>query len=402
MRLSRNKLLISVCALMLFFITFYNFEEKLNLWTTINLDIEDEEVYTPISYDAYQSVLSVANRLKWNPLAQKDDLVNVTNELSYSIDNLQIRPDKTALLDLYEELSQIDLLLYIPKCRSPYEKALSNAEYVLENINAIDDDVDDAINDLKISHSHLELIPDKSQLEIDYNDALLVDLDLYIPNSTKAMSSALKNAKEVLDDDNSIQADVNLCITSLEDGMNELILKPDKTNLIQLIEKVNTLNEHYYTSESYDQLLSIVPDIIYVSENANATQEDVDDAVDLINENIDLLTKATKGIYRISITFSREYNNHVGNSWSRYSYYKNSEFSSGDVITAPINSTASFSFKIVENDKIPDVGRNSLSITLKDGEEKSCFITVKENRGRYSGNTAQWKITVTVYCVERI
>ncbi|MFD1907107.1 hypothetical protein ACFTAO_19955 [Paenibacillus rhizoplanae] len=52
-----------------------------------------------------------------------------------------------------------------------------------------------------------------------------------------------------------------------------------------------------------------------------------------------------------------------------------------------------------EQDKIPDDGSANTSIkvsALKDTQNKSLTVTVVENRGRYSGNSASWKFVFKI------
>lgn len=44
----------------------------------------------------------------------------------------------------------------------------------------------------------------------------------------------------------------------------------------------------------------------------------------------------------------------------------------------------------------------TIDIQLYDGSEASTQITVKENRGRYSGNKAKWEIKCSIELIERI
>lgn len=73
--------------------------------------------------------------------------------------------------------------------------------------------------------------------------------------------------------------------------------------------------------------------------------------------------------------------------------------------TIEITTTSSGKITIVsiaeEDDSIPDVGTKTLSIPvskLKSNKDTTytSLVTVTENRGRYSGNTAVWKFTFVV------
>lgn len=95
-------------------------------------------------------------------------------------------------------------------------------------------------------------------------------------------------------------------------------------------------------------------------------------------------------------------NNSVGNDWSYTCWVNNEYIGKGDTIdlTAKSDSKITLNATAKEHDKFPDSGSNTLDIDIKDisTTEKiyKIEVTVKENRGRYSGNTAKWLFEFTV------
>jgi len=53
-----------------------------------------------------------------------------------------------------------------------------------------------------------------------------------------------------------------------------------------------------------------------------------------------------------------------------------------------------------ESDSVPDMGSGRITIPvseLKKGKNTyTVEVTVRENRGRYSGNTAKWQFTINI------
>lgn len=92
-------------------------------------------------------------------------------------------------------------------------------------------------------------------------------------------------------------------------------------------------------------------------------------------------------------------NNHVGNEWATEGSVNNKELSEGKSVTLNVKSTDTVQIKVTasELDKIPDIGSANLTVKTsnltKTKITKSIKVTVTENRGRYSGNTAEWKFT---------
>jgi hypothetical protein len=94
-------------------------------------------------------------------------------------------------------------------------------------------------------------------------------------------------------------------------------------------------------------------------------------------------------------------NNHVGNEWYATAYVNGKEIDEGSTVTLNLKSSESIKLKAYaeEQDKIPDVGTSNSSVKVSlvtKTINKTLNVTVVENRGRYSGNSAKWKFTFKV------
>jgi uncharacterized protein YjdB len=106
---------------------------------------------------------------------------------------------------------------------------------------------------------------------------------------------------------------------------------------------------------------------------------------------------------KFRITWSAQLidSNHVGSNWSKSFEVNDETFSSGSIITVAPDSEFTIRLTIQDNDSNPDTGyyfeRFAYSIDLcTNGYTVTETVYVKENGGRYSGNRAEWKITVTI------
>ena len=133
-----------------------------------------------------------------------------------------------------------------------------------------------------------------------------------------------------------------------------------------------------------------------------STVESIDDAKETLHSAIDNLKVATKGIYRIEYEFSMLSNHSVGNSWDNTVVYNGRNIDSGDTITAELNSEITLQGIVTETDSIPDTAACHFTLQLKDGMVGVAQITVRENRGRYIGNTAIWNLKCTVTLIRRL
>ena len=94
-------------------------------------------------------------------------------------------------------------------------------------------------------------------------------------------------------------------------------------------------------------------------------------------------------------------NDHVGNEWSTSASVNQKRLTEGSGIHLTIKSTDSLKIaaEAAELDKIPDRGSGTISLkasSVTKSVTRSVNVVVKENRGRYSGNTAEWKFTFKI------
>ncbi len=113
-------------------------------------------------------------------------------------------------------------------------------------------------------------------------------------------------------------------------------------------------------------------------------------------------TIATKGVYLIETEWKMISNDSVGNEWVKSVRCNGEDWEKKKEIIADLNSAITVNASITERDSVPDHGEGDLKLHLEDGFSASETIYVWENRGRYSGNKAQWELKCTVRLLRRI
>lgn len=94
-------------------------------------------------------------------------------------------------------------------------------------------------------------------------------------------------------------------------------------------------------------------------------------------------------------------NDHVGNSWSKEFKVNDKSFNSGNHITLEPGSSFTLYFCVEESDTNPDIGIYREEIEYSDdlcmnGRTITQSVSVRENRGRYSGHYAIWELKITI------
>ncbi|CAI6082944.1 hypothetical protein [Cohnella sp. JJ-181] len=91
-------------------------------------------------------------------------------------------------------------------------------------------------------------------------------------------------------------------------------------------------------------------------------------------------------------------NNHVGNEWYTEASVNGKAVSDGSSVTLTLKPSAAIKLEAYaqEQDKIPEEDTATASVkasSITKTTNKALSVTVTENRGRYSGETATWKFT---------
>ncbi len=96
-------------------------------------------------------------------------------------------------------------------------------------------------------------------------------------------------------------------------------------------------------------------------------------------------------------------NNHVGNEWGYGATVNKKSIYEGQTVeisTSP-NSKITIVSTAEEDDNYPDYGSKTLTVSVSKlkastSTKYTSNVTVTENRGRYSGNSAVWKFTYVI------
>lgn len=221
--------------------------EGLKLKPTDNSELKDliakaQELYndknkTEESLEKLNEVLSKVIPLLENNRVTQADIDNAVEELQDAINNLEdkvITPDpeidKKELLESISKAEKIDLSKYTVETVENLKSAIAKAKSVNNDkdtskkdiVKAIED-IDKAIKNLKEKDIIKEV--DRSKLSKEINKAENIDKSIYTRYSVNNLNNEISRAKDVLNDDNVNQDDVNKALLNLEYAIKSLIKK---------------------------------------------------------------------------------------------------------------------------------------------------------------------------------
>ncbi|MBS6116348.1 LPXTG cell wall anchor domain-containing protein, partial [Thomasclavelia spiroformis] len=136
-------------------------------------------------------------------------------------------------------------------------------------------------------------VGDKTALKAFIDKVSDLDSTKYTETTWTQFNDALTAANGVYEDKNAMQPEVNEAYTNLVTAFLNLRLKPNKDLLGELINQASGLYSANYTKASFDGLTKALDEAKVVFDNPNATQEEVDNAKDV-------LAKALAGLQTVT------------------------------------------------------------------------------------------------------
>ena len=264
---------------------------------TINIsDISSKKVLTDVKVNGTSITVSATDNGYTGTFVMPDDSVEVEVVL---ID----KANKTALAIAIDMAEAADLENVVPAVVTEFNEALENAKAVYSNEKATQEEVNNAFDRLANAMHMLEFYKgDKTALQKQVDQINDLDGSKYIESSWSDMLPVLDKANDVLVDVNAMQGEVDEAFTELVKAFLNLRLKPNKDLLQELINKANNLNAANYSAKTWAVVADALNEAKAVLEDPEATQDQVDNAKDVLakglaglvanEENIDSAVKA--------------------------------------------------------------------------------------------------------------
>ncbi len=194
--------------------------------------------------------------------------------------------NKDELQKLYDQLKDVKEDEYTPNSYSTFKLALDQAKTVLDNQNATMVEVKQAEVDLQKAYDQLVNKADKTELKKVIDEAEeKIESNQYTPHSIEVLKEVLKNTvTPVYEDDNVTEKDVENAIKALQDVLNTLVEKADKTELEKVIQNAESIDQSLYTPKSVEEFKknSDIDKAKEILANGDATEEEITNAIDKI------------------------------------------------------------------------------------------------------------------------
>lgn len=202
--------------------------------------------------------------------------------------------DKTELLAAIEyaksQQKKEEYQYLIPLVKEKFEAALATAEEVNSDMDATQEAVDAAYDNLLKMIHHLSFTGNTNSLKMLVDAAKGLLEEVYTPETWNVFTEALKSAEKVLAEENALQPDIDAARNALQTAMDNLKKIPvDKSKLEQLVKESEIKYESKldeYTEETRGIFQEALDAARGVLTDETATQEQVQAAHDNLRNAI--------------------------------------------------------------------------------------------------------------------
>ena len=191
--------------------------------------ITDEDLANVVQAvaDEFKAARDEANTVYNNASASQEEVNNAFDRLASAMHMLDFKQgDKTALKAFIDKVSGLEADKYTTDTWAAFDKELTEAKAVYEDLNAMQPEVNTAYSELVTAFLNLRLIPDKSLLEELINQANGLNSTNYTKASFDGLTKALTEAKAVFENPNATQKEINNAKAILEKAIAGLQANP--------------------------------------------------------------------------------------------------------------------------------------------------------------------------------
>lgn len=241
----------------------------------------DRSLYIDVCVEKLDIYLNKAQEVINDENANEGSVLEAYENLSDAKDLLVTKESYEHLQELITKALDIDESKYTEESIKLLTDKRKQAEEAYKESVPQNDKVQKAILELEAALNALEKKIDYSQLMVIIGKAESIDQTKYTASSLLRVNNEVLKAKALIDKADVTQEEIDEMVNTLSEAIDHLVLKADKTNLEELISKIDALDMSKY--ENTDSLITVLNQSKEVLKNEEATQSEVDQAYEMLN-----------------------------------------------------------------------------------------------------------------------
>ena len=256
----------------------------------IKAEIEKSgETWIPASLEFVQKAIEKAEAMLLRDDLTQQESQEMILELIDAMSFVFEKGNKAGLQYLVNSTETLVEGAYTPASWNVLEEAVAAAQIVLDDENAIDDEIAPVYDDLLKAINALKTIANKSGLKtaIDLAQNILDNADKYIAETLEGLQDELDKANAVYNNGNATQAEVDAARKALMEKVNKVRKPANKADLMEALKKANTYDLTKYTDASGEVLSAAIIAAQKVYDDPMADQKTVDEAKDALRAAMD-------------------------------------------------------------------------------------------------------------------
>lgn len=249
---------------------------------------DHEDKYTQTSWVIFVEVLNKAKEVANNVNATPQQLKEARLLLLQAADKLEevggVNLD--VLKELINVCNRLEAIDYTTDSWEVFVEVLNRAKAVVEDSSSVSQtQVNELTEELNKAKEALVRVEETAANKIALGIAIEIagkinekDLDNVVPAVVTEFINALEKAKTIYDNDRATQDEVNKAFDRLANAMHMLgFFKGDKTQLQNLVTKINGLSSNEYTTATWSSLQTVLKTAENVLADLNVMQPEVNE-----------------------------------------------------------------------------------------------------------------------------
>ena len=252
---------------------------------------------TPSSVRMLEEAMEAGRLLLADENATQQQVDDAVRAIHTALVNLVDKADKTRLAALMEDVKKLTEEKYTQESWNKLSNALADAQAIMENEDAAQQQVDDAYNSLMDAVVNLELVPvDKSNLKvaIDLAKPIVAESERYVTSTIEGLSELLSQAEILYSNSEATQEDVDEMSSMLLTASSQARLKANKVALEALAKRADGIDLRDYTQDSVQRFSAALAKAKNLIADETLSEDDqplVDEAVKTLQASINGLVK---------------------------------------------------------------------------------------------------------------
>jgi len=245
---------------------------------------EKYEFLVPAVKNAFKTALDAAEKVLVKEATQAE-VDKAYDRLLQMVQMLDFTGNNTVLKEMVLQAEGLNEKIYTADSWAVLNDALTKAQGVLKDENALQAEIDAAAEALKAAIDGLEIISvDKTKLEKLVDKAQKYDLTQYTETTGKILTGACEEAKKVLGNKEATQEQIDNAYADLQKAIFGLRLIPDKGRLEDLIKNAQAVDIANYTVKSATAFAAALDTAMTVLADGDATEAEVKAAEKALEE----------------------------------------------------------------------------------------------------------------------